>query len=189
MSRLRPVDPADHDDQQREVYDRLVETRGLVAGRPVGGPFDVWLLNGDLARRAVGMGNMFRFGLSVDRRRIELAILVTGRFWTAQYEWYAHERMARDAGVPDSVITAIHEDRRPDFADPADEAVYDLCSTLHRTHRVDDATFATAVEHFGQQGVAELVNLIGFYTMVSLTLNTFEVPLPEGVEPPFPDEV
>lgn len=187
MARLTPTEPADYDDEQRRVYDRLVETRGLVDGRPIGGPFDVWLLSGELARRAVGMGNMFRFRLSVDRRHIELAILVTGQFWRAQFEWYAHEPMARDAGVPEDVIAAIRDGRRPDFESPADHAVYQLCSTLHREHRVDDATFATAVEHFGQRGVAELVNLIGFYTMVSLTLNTFEVPLPDGAEPPFTD--
>ena len=185
MGRLTRKTYAQLSDEQQAVFDKITEGRQGVEDGHIGGPFDVWLLNPELAGRIVGVGNHFRFKLSVDRRYIELAILVTGHFWKAQFEWYAHEPMARQAGVPESVIQDIKSGNRPSFVDDADAATYELARELHHNRQVSDATFETAVEHFGEQGVAELVNLCGFYTMVSMTLNTFEVPLPDGAELPF----
>ena len=186
MTRLQNVPRGDMDDEQSGLYDRLVESRSLAEGGAIGGPFDVWLLNGEMGRRIVGLGNLFRFRTSVDRRYVELAILHTGQFWSAQFEWYAHEPMARDAGVPESVIAALKAGDTPDFDNEGDAATYWLCQDLEDTHRVTAATFARAERAFGQQGVAELINLIGYYTMVSMTLNTFDVQLPDGAENPFP---
>ena len=93
--------------------------------------------------------------------------------------------MARDAGVPDAMIQLIKEGKRPDFDDAGDAAAHDLAFELHRTHEVSDNTYAHAVTAFGEQGVAELINLCGFYTMVSMSLNTFRIGLPEGAELPF----
>lgn len=187
MTRLQNVPRSDMDEEQAALYDRLVESRNADGGGAIGGPFDVWLLNGELARRVVGLGNLFRFKTSVDRRYVELAILHTGQFWSAQFEWYAHEPMARDAGVPEAVISDLKAGNTPDFEDEGDAATFWLCQELEHTHRVSAATFARAERAFGQQGVAELVNLIGYYTMVSMTLNTFDVALPEGAENPFPE--
>ena len=161
--------------EQREVFEKIAKGRKNVADGHIGGPFDSWILNPELGRRIVGLGNCFRFGLSVDRRQIEIAILVTGAFWKAQFEWYAHAPMAREAGVPESVIDAIHIGERPEFDEAADEAAYDLAHELNHDKRLGDATFDRAREIFGEQGVAELTNLCGFYTMVSMTLNAFDV--------------
>lgn len=187
MSRLTRRTYSELSNDQQAVFDKITEGRSGVQDGHIGGPFDIWLLNADLGKRIVGVGNNFRFKLSVDRRYIELAILVTGQFWKAQFEWYAHEPMARDAGVPQSVIQAIKAGNRPSFVDEGDEATYELANELHRTHQVSDPTFNAAVAQFGEQGVAELVNLCGFYTMVSMTLNTFQVDLPAGAELPFGD--
>lgn len=186
MPRLDPVARTGMDAEQAALYDRLVDTRKLEAGEPIGGPFDPWLLHGEMARRIVGLGNMFRFRTSVDRRYVELAILHTGQYWNAQFEWFAHEPMAREAGVPEHVITAMKAGETPEFDDAGDAATFWLCQELEHTHRVSAATFAEASRQFGQQGVAEIVNLIGYYTMVSMTLNTFDVALPDGAEYPFP---
>ena len=186
MSRLEPIARDTMDEEQAALYDRLVETRKPSGDAPIGGPFDPWLLHGEMARRIVGLGNLFRFRTSVDRRYVELAILHTGQFWAAQFEWYAHEPMARDAGVPEHVIAALKAGQTPELDDAGDAATFWLCQELEHTHRVSAATFAKAQAEFGQQGVAELVNLIGYYTMVSMTLNTFDVPLPEGATYPFP---
>ena len=121
----------------------------------------------------------------MDRRYIELAILVTGQFWQADFEWYAHEPMARKAGVPEDVITDVRAGRQPTLTDEADVATYELASELHRTRVLSDTTFRAAVKIFGEQGVAELVGLCGYYTTVSMTLNAFDVDLPEGVRSPF----
>ena len=187
MARLTNVSRADMDEAQGALYDKLIESRSLTSGGSIGGPFDPWLLHGEMARRIVGLGNLFRFRTSVSRRYIELAILHTGQFWCAQFEWYAHEPMARKAGVPETVISALKAGETPDFEDDGDAATFWLCQEIEHTHRVSASTFARAEQAFGQQGVAELVNLIGYYTMVSMTLNTFAVPLPEGAEYPFPD--
>ena len=172
--------------EQQEVFKKISDGRKNVEDGHIGGPFDGWILNPEMGRRIVGLGGTFRFRTEVDRRFIELAILVTGQFWKAQFEWFAHEPMALEAGLPDEVIQAIKVGKIPEFADPRDEACYKLCVALHRDHQVDDPTYAAAVEHFGERGVSELVNVSGYYTMVSMTLNTFRVELPEGAQLPFP---
>lgn len=186
MDRLTPKSPDNFNDAQKKLYDSLTANRPPRAPGHIGGPFDSWLLNADMGRRIVGLGNTFRFHTAVDRRYVELVILVTGQFWQAQFEWYAHEPMAVEAGVPQGVIDAIHRGEEPSFDDAGDEAAWQLARELHVTHQVSDATYASAVSAFGEQGVAELVNLAGYYTMVSMTLNTFQASLPEGAEYPFP---
>ena len=94
--------------------------------------------------------------------------------------------MARDAGLPEAVIHAIKVGEEPVFDDDGDETAWRLCTTLHREKRVDDATYAAAVAVHGEPGVADLIHALGFYVLVCMTLNTFEVELPEGVTPPFP---
>ena len=138
-----------------------------------------------MGSRLIGLGNFFRYHTSVDRRYIELAILVTGQFWQADFEWYAHEPMARKAGVPDEVITDIRAGRQPTLVDEGDVVAYELASELHRTRRLSDMTYEAAVKVFGERGVAELVGLCGYYSTVSMTLNAFDVDLPEGARSPF----
>jgi len=185
MPRLTPVDEKAFTQEQRDLYNALTQSREPQQPGLIGGPFDAWLTNGEMGRRIVGLGNMFRFKTSVDRRYVELVILVTGQFWQAQFEWFAHEPMAREAGLPESVINSIKVGETPIFTDPADRAAFFLAKELHHDHQLSEQTFQAAIEAFSQQGVAELVNLAGYYTMVSMTLNTFEVPLPKGEKPPF----
>ena len=176
----------DMDKARQDAFDKIAEGRKVVNDR-IGGPFDVWLLNPEMATRAVGMGGMFRFSTSVDRRIIELAILVTGQFWKAQFEWFAHEPMARKAGLADHIIDAIKRGEKPESMDADEAAAWQLCNDLHHHHRIEDKVFNAARDCFGEQGVAEIVGLIGYYTLVSMTLNAFDVDLPEGSEKPFPE--
>ncbi len=186
MSRLTSKAYEDLSEEQQLLFDQLTETRKVNADGQIGGPFDVWLQNAELGKRMVGLGGTFRFGTSVDRRYVELVILITGQFWQAQFEWYAHEPMAIKAGVPQDLIDAIKAGDDPEFEDKKDRVVYEMCTALHQTHRVPDAVFSRMVTAFGEQGVMELVTLAGYYTMVSMTLNAFDVPLPAGAEYPFP---
>ncbi len=186
MSRLRRRTTAEMTDAQRDVFARMAEGRNNVSDGHIGGPFDAWLLSPSTGLRLFQLGGALRFKPCIDRRYVELAILVTGQLWKAQYEWYAHEPMARAAGLADDVIVAIKSGREPTFNDAGDEAAWRFCTTLHRDRRVDDDTYAATVAVFGEDGVQELINACGMYTLVSMTLNTFEVDLPAGVEPPFP---
>ena len=187
MSRLERKGFAELTQAQQEAFTKVVENRPV---KPedghIGGPFDIWIRSPEMGTRLVGLGGFFRFRTSVDRRYVELAILVTGQFWQAQFEWWAHEPMARDAGVPEDVIQAVKKAETPSFTDAADEAAYNLALEIHNNRALSDDTFAAAKSHFGETGVAELIGLCGFYGLVSMTLNGFDVELPAGATPPFP---
>jgi 4-carboxymuconolactone decarboxylase len=186
MSRLTRKTLEQLSDEERAVYDEIVANRPV---KPqdghIGGPFDIWLRSPEMGKRLVGLGGFFRFRSSVDRRYVELAILVTGAFWKAQFEWFAHEPMAREAGVPEEVIQAIKLGDEPALSDAGDVAAYALASELHHSRTLSQATFDTAREQFGETGVAELIALCGFYGLVSMTLNGFDVELPNGAQEPF----
>ena len=203
MSRLEPLVPERMSPEQRDAKRALVEARSRVPDtrpegvyeppdwsddRPLGGPFDPWLRSPELARRLVALGGVLRFGTSLPARLTELAILLVGRRWTAQFEWYAHEPMARRAGVPPEAIDAIREGRPPPLEAEDERAVHAFAVELLERKRVSDAAYARLVEAVGEPGAVELVALLGYYTLVSMTLNVFEVPIPPDATPlPEPD--
>jgi 4-carboxymuconolactone decarboxylase len=183
MPRLPPIPDASLTDAQRKVVDGL---RSGPRGR-AGGPFPALLRNPDLAGRVAHLGELLRFGTSLPPRLSEMAILITARAWTAQYEWFAHAPMARKGGLGEAVIEAIRMRRRPAAMPPDESALYDFCTELHAAHGVGDAAYAKAVELFGEPGVVELMAISGYYVMVSMVLNVAEVTLPEGEPLPLAD--
>ena len=176
MSRYKELQYEELDQAQRQVWD------DVVAGprHAVPPPAHVWLKSPGLADHAHKLGAHVRFGTNLSPRQTEIAILVTARYWTAQFEWSAHARLARQAGVSQDAIDAIAERREPGFTDPDDRLVYDFCSSFYRDHRVDDALFGKVRARFGERGLVDLTGLIGYYSFVSVTLNVFEVPVPPG---------
>ena len=183
MSRVPQLSPDTMTDAQREVHDEIVSGPH---GRVVG-PYMAWLQSPELARRARGLSEFIRFKASLPKRLSELAILMSGRHWKAEFEFYAHAILGKKAGLEEDLIAAIAEQRRPAFKEAHDEIVYDFCREMYETNRVGDETYARAVEALGLQVVVELVATIGYYAMVSMTLNAFQVGLPSGESSPFPD--
>jgi len=173
-------------DKQAELFAQMADARPAINDGLLGGPFDGWCLSPSIGRRIWQLGGAIRNKPSIDRRYIELAILVTGQLWQAQFEWYAHEPMARDAGLPEAVIQAIKVGAEPEFEDEGDETAWRLCTEVHANKKASDETYAAAVAVHGEVGVADLIHALGFYVLVCMTLNVFEADLPEGVEPPFP---
>jgi 4-carboxymuconolactone decarboxylase len=168
---------------QKRVHDQIVSGK---RGR-FGGPFQPLIRAPDICALASQLGEHLRWGTSLPERLSELAIITTARFWRAQYEWFAHAPLAAKAGVPAAAIEAIRTGDTPSFA-AADEAlVHRLCSEIFRTQRLGDASFNAATAAFGEQGLVELIALIGYYTLIGNTLNVFQVALPEGETPPFPE--
>ncbi|MBP0464011.1 carboxymuconolactone decarboxylase family protein [Roseomonas sp. PWR1] len=172
------------DAAQREVWDRVVAgPRGTVIG-----PLRAAIHNPELAARWSAMGEALRFGTSLPKRLSELAICVTGRRWSSQVEWWVHARTAAEAGIAPAILEAIRDGRPPVFADAQEALVYDFARELQQGGRVPDAAYAAARDAFGVKGVVELTALIGYYTMVSMTLNAHGIPLPDGevdpLEPP-----
>ncbi len=166
--------------RQREAYQAIVSgpRKGAV------GPFNALLRSPEVADRVQRVGEYVRFQSTIPPALNELAILITGRFWGAQFEFWAHRRLARAAGLADEVIDAIAEGRRPPRLGDDERIVYDFCTELFRDKAVADATFAAVVARFGEQGVIDLIAASGYYSIVSMVLNVDRYPLPAGEEPP-----
>lgn len=187
MARLAPLDLSRLTPEQQYALDEvLAGPRG--ARTPPGtvprGPVESWLRSPGLCDPAQKLGAHVRFENSLPADLAELAIILTGAHWRAQFEFWAHARAASRAGVSDSVIEAIRVGTPPPVEGDA-STVHDFVTELLEARRVSDGTYARALEAFGEQGVVDLVGTVGYYSLVSMTLNTFEVALPEGETPPF----
>jgi 4-carboxymuconolactone decarboxylase len=117
------------------------------------------------------------------RKLNEMAIIITARYWTAQYEWYAHKRAALQAGLNPAIVDAIQNGRRPAGMQKDEDAVYTFCTELLNTKHVSDATFQTAKDTVGEKGVVDLMGVMSWYQMVSMLLNVDRYPLPDGAQP------
>lgn len=162
--------------QQQELYDAVVSgPRGEMIG-----PLRAAIHSPELAALWSGFGEFLRFRTSLPKRLNELAIIVTGRRWTSQVEWWVHARACAAAGVPQPAIDAIRTLRSPHFSEPADFEVYEFTRLLQHTGQVPAAVYAAVRDRWGTRGVVELGAVIGYYTMVCMTLNAHELPLPAG---------
>jgi len=180
---MRPIalDETALSPEQQRIHDAILSgPRGVVEG-----PLRVWLQSPGLADKAQALGAFCRYGTSLPPRLSELAILTTGAYWQAGFEWAVHAPIAARAGVTAPVIEAIRLGRTPDFVHEDEAAVHAFTHMLHSQRRVDDATYARAVACLGVPGVVELVGILGYYTLISMTINAFKVPLPEGAADPF----
>jgi len=185
-SRLKPASFDELTAEQQEQYERIRRTRQPRADGQFGGPFDPWLRRPEVAARALSLGNYIWERTSVGRRIVELAILVTGRHWRSNVEWVAHARMARQQGVSDEVIQAVFERRMPESAPDDEKLTIEVCRALHETQDLPIDLYRRAVAAWGEEGLMDIIQTIGFYTFVSMTLNAFDVPTAEGDPTPFP---
>jgi len=147
------------------------------------GPFNVQLRSPEMGDLGQQFGAATRFATSVPRKLYELAIIITARHWTAQFEWTAHHRGALQAGVSPAVCDAIAEGKRPPAMPPDEEAVYNFATELLEKKQVSDATFDAAKKLLGERGVVDLISVMGWYGTVSMYLNVDRYPLPDGTQP------
>ena len=183
MSRYRELSAAELSPAQQRVHDQIVAGK---RGR-FGGPFQLLIRAPEICGHASALGEHLRWGSSLPDRLSELAIITTARFWRAQYEWYAHAPLAEKAGVPHAAVEAIRTGGTPVFVAHDEALVYRICSEIFRTQRLSDASFNEAVAALGEQGLVEVIAIIGYYTLIGNTLNVFQVALPEGEPLPFPE--
>lgn len=179
MARYETLSPDQMSAEQKAVGEALVKSRGSVRG-----PFPVMLHNPGLAAVAEKLGGYARFESKIEPRLLEFAVSVIARFWGAHVEWVAHSRLAREAGMDPAILEAVEENRRPDFANDDEAAVYDFLTSLLNTTKIDDATYNKCLKALGERGLIDLMAANTHYTVVSMTLNTFRVPVPEGAETP-----
>ena len=181
MPRISLPAPESMSPEQRRVHDQIVSgPRGRIQG-----PLRAVLHNAELAERWSALGEQLRYQTMFSRRLCELAILVTGRACRSPFEWYAHRSEAEKAGIEPEIIEALLAEVTPPGLSDDDRAVVDYAVELNRHKSVSDRTYAVALGRFGERGVVELTALVGYYTMVAMTLNAHEIPLPPGVEPAF----
>jgi 4-carboxymuconolactone decarboxylase len=178
-------------DEQKIYFNSLMAgpisgtgSKGVVQGATsLGAPFNVLLRSPVLAERMRKVGEYLRFESTIPKRLNELAILITARTWTAQYEWYAHLRLALKEGLDPLVGEELAKGHRPSKMKPDEEAVYDFCHELHTQHAVSDGHYNAVLKLFGEQGVVDLMMVSGYYVMVAMALNVNRSPLPDGVIP------
>jgi 4-carboxymuconolactone decarboxylase len=186
MSRLPYLRRDDLDDAARAVWDAVVGTRGQQVVNDHGGlvgPFNALVHAPGVGSRLSELGARLRFETSIDRRLLELAIIVVGAHWKAEFEWWAHARMALEHGVSGDIVAAIGRGETPSLEAGDEATVYAFASQLVVSGHVDDATYEDALGLLGHQGLVELVSLCGYYTTISFILNAFGVPLPPGAAP------
>ena len=178
MPRVEDLKPQQLTQQQQQIHDRIAGTRGGV----VRGPFAIWLRLPAIAEAADKLGSTLR-KCSLDQRLFELMVLLVARHWSAQYEWYAHARHAREVGIPPAVIDAIRTRRKPDLQRDDERLIYDLVTEMNESRTLSQATYDRAIATLGLEKTIELITSIGFYTMVAIMLNGFDAPVPGGERP------
>jgi 4-carboxymuconolactone decarboxylase len=174
--RLKLLSPGEMNADQKQTYDESIAGK---RGKPPA-PMMAWLSSPELARHATRLGGFLRFDTLFPAKLSEIAILVTARHWTAHYEWYAHKQLALKGGMDPKIIDDIRDRRTPHFDDPKAQMIYDVSKSLHEGHGVAKPLYDEAVKVLSERGLVEIIGLCGYYTLVSMTLNTFEFELPAG---------
>jgi 4-carboxymuconolactone decarboxylase len=190
VSRLPYLGRDDLSPEGQQVWDSIAGSRGsevVNAGGGLTGPFNAFVHTPDVGRHLTSLGAVLRFGTSIERRLSEVAIITVGARWRAEFEWWAHARMARRHGVPDAVVDAIGRGEDPPFAADDERVVYGVARQLAQTGQVSQDAYDAAQRLLGDAGVVELVSLCGYYTLISFLLNAFAVPLPPDAEPQWGD--
>lgn len=173
-ARIHLPDPEEMSPAQRKVFDAVVDgPRGAVVG-----PLRAALLNAELANRWQKLGEILRYNTSLPKRISELAIIVTARRWNSDLEWVIHAEAALKAGVCVDTIAAINRNTVPTFKSEAEEVAYEYTRQLQSHGQVSEHTYNQALDEWSDLGVVELTAVIGYYTMVSMTLNAHHIPCP-----------
>jgi 4-carboxymuconolactone decarboxylase len=191
-ARIKKLDPSCLDDEQRSLYDAIAGGRRAQGpqlfrltdedGR-LEGPFNAFLLQPRLGSALQALGSAVRYDTGLDDRCREIAILVVAAHWRSGFEWYAHEAVARSAGLGDAELAAIRDGRHGEL-DGREAVVARTVAALAGRGELDDAEYREAVGEVGVTGLFELLTLVGYYATLALQLRVFRVPAPEGALPP-----
>lgn len=179
QDRLPPIPP----DKQTEAQKKAAVEFQKERMTEVFGPFVPLSRSPQLMIDAARMGTYLRFGNTLPRALSEFAIILQARRWTQEYEWYVHAADAKTAGLPEEIIQAVAEGRRPEKMTDEQDIIYEFGRELNDLHAVTDRTYARALARFGEQGVMDLVGVNGFYSLISMVLNVGRTPLPKGAAP------
>ena len=180
-SRLPPISPDAYDQAQKDAAADFFATRKV----GFSGPWHVFIRSPELLTHAQRMGEYLRYRCKLSGRISEFMILLVARDWTQDFEFGAHRKHALAAGLSDDIVAAIVEGRRPQGLDEELSLIWDFVTEVQRTRRVSDTTYGRALARFGEQGVIDLAGIIGYYSLLALTMNVARVAPPQG-EPYLP---
>jgi 4-carboxymuconolactone decarboxylase len=169
--------------QKAWADDIAVPPRNAKFGNP---PYRAYIRSPDLAPRLSALSDYLRWNTSLSPRLSELAILITAREWTAQYEWFAHYPLALKGGLDPKVADAIAAGKRPDAMKDDEAALYDLATALYHDRKVSGPVYKAALEKFGERGIMDIIGIIGYYDLVSMTLITMQAEPPNDSVKPLP---
>jgi 4-carboxymuconolactone decarboxylase len=179
QDRLPTLSPSQYSAEQKQAASEFEAARKV----PIFGPFEPLLYSPQLMNQVRATGDYLRYKSAIGTTLSELAILVTAREWTQDYEWYVHRPIAIKAGIRPSVIDAIADGRRPRDMNQDEEIVYEFAVELHRNKQVSDDTFARAQQRFGAQGVVDLTGICGYYGLLAMQLNVAQYRMPKDGKP------
>jgi 4-carboxymuconolactone decarboxylase len=165
--RLPTIPPAQYTAEQKQAAVEFEAARKV----PVFGPFEPLMYSPQVMSQARAMGDYLRYKSAMGNTLSELAILMTARDWSQDYEWSVHYPIALKAGIRQEVADAIADGRRPVGMSPDEEAVYEFVGELLRNKQVSNATFERAKSRFGAKGVVDLTGIVGYYTFLGMQLN------------------
>jgi len=188
MSRLKPLKPEEMNAEQLKYHEMIMARpifKDLAKNSPLKGPYDAWVRSPDLMQSLLPYARYVREGGVLEARLVELAIITVGRVWSAEFEFAAHAVYAVKAGIDPEIVEAIDRNEMPEFEKDDEAAIYRFAKELTSMNRVENETYRAALEQIGEQGLVELIALMGLYVMVCMTLNAFEVPLMDGMKKPF----
>ena len=168
--------------RQQEVSDAIAAKRGATRG-----PFLIWLRSPELAEKVDALGAYCRFDSHLNERLRELSLLIAARHFDAQYSWNAHHKKAVEAGVSAASVAELAGNQVPNFAHADEQLLYTLATQILRDHFVGQATFDAALAEWGEAGLVDVIGCLGNFAMLAMLLNTFQVDLKPGDQPPFPD--
>ena len=185
VTRFAPLKADELSPAQKAWADAIaVPPRNAKWGAP---PYRAYIRNPELAPKLSALSDYLRWNTTLPPRLSEFAIMITARNWTAQYEWAAHYPLALKAGLDVKLLGDLSAGKRPDNMRDDEAALYDLASSLYRDKKVTDAVYKAAVEKFGERGVMDIIGIIGYYDLVSMTLITAQVSAPsDSTAPPLP---
>jgi 4-carboxymuconolactone decarboxylase len=175
QERLPTVPPAQYTAEQKRAAADFEAARKV----PVFGPFEPLMHSPEVMSQARAMGDYLRYKSAMGNTLSELAILITAREWTQDYEWFVHYPIALKAGIRQEIADAIAEGRRPAAMNPDEEAVYEYAVELLKNKQVTNATFERAKSRFGTKGVVDLTGILGYYTFLAMQLNAAQYPAPK----------
>jgi 4-carboxymuconolactone decarboxylase len=175
--RFRPLTYEQMTPSQKELTDQALS--GKLEGG-TSGAFNVLLRSPETAISLKKFATGLRDHSSVPVKLNEMAILMTVHYWSAQFPWLTHQRLARRAGLAADIVDSIARDEPPPALQSDEAAVYAFCDELLKTRQVADQTFQAAKDALGERGVVEIVATVAYYQLVSMILNVDRYPLPEG---------